>query len=434
MNFAGLIFIFIFILFIPKPAHALLPPDMIFSVGSSVVQFFSIAALVVGGVFSSIVYTGRRWLALSNKKVWLIISVIATIVLVAIAISYGLEVKRQQVSYLEHIALLESVKASLEQKIEESVPRTDYQQLIKRLNQKYPLPSPDSFVSTSSDSSNKRFLSDAVTIYGGATSTPFILEVDFNRIERGNGMFSHYTFLNGYYQNSFFSDYDAKYSDGTDLVTNRFVKSIEKKWASDSSPRDKYQTTVLLNGEPMEITISDIAGDFVTRNQPTYTQFQSVGTAEVKYRGQTFAAQALVESSYSSDYSKKIFFPGYKDVEATTHQFVLWDEDENFYLIDNSVVQSNTPEYPSHTWLLYKNKKEGTSKKSFEAEVETSKDNDGKISWQVRAPGFNNAVFTLASQVPFKQKEDERIRAIVSGTVTNASGTKAVGGVLHLVK
>ncbi len=55
----------------PAPAHALLPPDLIFSVGASVVQFFSIAAVVVGGLFSSFVFTFRRWLSLSLEKVLL---------------------------------------------------------------------------------------------------------------------------------------------------------------------------------------------------------------------------------------------------------------------------------------------------------------------------------------------------------------------------
>lgn len=434
MNLANLILLLIFVLLIPKSAHALLPPDMIFSVGSSVVQFFSIAALVVGGVFSSIVYTGRRWLALSDKKVWFVIGSFLTIVMVAIAVAYGLEIKKQQESYLEQISLLESINLNLEHKIDQSVSLEDYNFLLEMLSQENPLPLPETFISTSSDSENKRFFSDTITLYGGATSSPFILEVDFNRIERAHGLFSHYTFLNGYHNEIFFTDYDALYSTSTGLVVNRYIKNVQKQLASDLSPRDSYRVKVMLNGEPMEIEVSGLGGDFITRNQPTYTQYQSVGKAEVKYQGRTFIAQALLESSLSSDYSKQIFFPGYKDVDVITHQFVLWDEAENFYLIDDSNVRSDTPEYPSHTWLLYKNNQANEVKKSFESQIETNTDSEGRIRWRVTAPEFNDAVFTLTSLVPFKQKGDERIRAIVSGAVTDEDGTRKVGGVLHLVK
>lgn len=397
------ILLLIVIFAFPRPAFALLPPDIIFSVGTSVVQFFSVAALVVGGVFSSVVLATRKVFFLSKKKVWLLIIAIFSIVLLAIvAVSFA-EIKRQEEQYLSEISILRLANLNLTKQ-------------------------------NTSINNSKRYLDDHITIYSDNESLPFALELDFNRIEKSNGVFTHYTFLHGYIDGVLIDDYDEIMATSTELKKNYFVENIERSGAPDFSTRDTYQGRVLVNGEPLTFTITGLEGDFVTRNVPEYTRLQSVGEAEVSYKGKTFMAQTLVENAYSSDPSKYIFFPGYSEVEATTHQFILWDEDNNFYLIDSSELYSDTPQYPSHTWLLYKNAAEQSSRKSFEATIAVESDKTGAVFWSVQAPAFENASFSLSSPLPFLPTAGARVNTVVTGTVTDDKGTRTIGGGLHYIE
>lgn len=434
MNRPVYLLVLFFIFCLPKPAHALLPPDLIFSIGASVVQFFSIAAIVVGGLFSSIVFVARRWFVISTNKIWLTISIIFGIVAVSILIAYTVDLKKQEVGYEQEIKVLKLSNLNLEQKLGNSVPYIDYQTLQSLIEGDNPFMMPDIFPSTTSVSGyEKTFLSDTITLYEDGVDSPFTLEIDFNRIESKEGVFSHYTFINGYTGDTNFTYYDVTYSTTTGLLPNSYVKNIEKISSSDISPRDKYKGTVLLDGEPLTFFITGLEGDFITRHTPEYTRFQSVGTAEVAYRGRTFTAQALVENSHSYDASKYIFFPGHDMVDATTHQFILWDEDNNFYMIDNSDVRSIIAEYPSHTWLLYKNSDSLVNKKSFQSVILPKKNEGGMAGWHVTAREFSNASIDLLPLVLFKQ-EDGRMRVLVTGTVTDDQGSRSIGGVLHLIE
>ena len=432
----GTFFGFVFLVAVfPIQAHALLPPDLLFSVGSSVVQFFSIGAVVVGGVFSSIVFTGRRWFALSSGWAWLIVGIIFLLVVSAIAVVYVLELKDQAVQYRENISLLESANENFEKQLRLSVPLADYQNLLTLLSQNPSALMPVINISTTSVVGFERqFISDNIVLYSTESDEPLVLEIDFNRIEKSAGIHTHYTFMNGLVGDSTISDYDSVLSTTTKLQPNRFVKTIERLSEADGSTRDQYKGVVSVNGDLLSFFISGLKGDFITRNRPTYTQYQSVGEAKVTYKGKTFEAEALVEGAYSMDYSKEMFFPGYDTIDSTTYQFVLWDESDNFYMIDVSDVRSNTPEYPSHVWLLHKNEEGDFVRKSFEATINAEFDGEGRIYWKVTTPEFDNATLQLTPVTPFKQNSEDRIRAAVEGTITDDKGKRTIGGILHLVE
>ena len=148
--------------------------------------------------------------------------------------------------------------------------------------------------------------------------------------------------------------------------------------------------------QPLHFTITDIKGDFVTKNTPHYTRYQSTGIATIKFHGETFTANALVEGIHSIDFSESIFFDGSDLVDADTYQFVLWDEDDNFYMIDDSNVRSDTPKYPSHTWLLHKDKASGYTKKGFDSTITTTVLPDGtETNWKITTPDFNDGSINL---------------------------------------
>lgn len=420
--------IVLFVIFLglalPKPALAVLPPDIIFSVGSSVVQFFSVIILIIGGLFSSLIYAGRRWFHWSVKNTWPVV-VIFSIILIGVII-YAVNLKIQNNEYLNEIQLLELSNFNLQQKVGELLNGSKYLQ-NGQINPDWP-------IASSSSMTGQYFFSDNIILYGESETEPFLLEIDFNRIENSPSVFTHYTFISGNVGENSFNEYDSIYATTTELLPNRIVKSVTKQSASDLSPRDSYSVTILINNEPLSFTIRNLEGDFITRNRPSYTQFQSIGKAEVKFKGQTIEAQALVESVHSNDYKQYIFFPERESVDSTTHQFILWDEDNNFYLIDNSKVRSNHPQYQSHTWLLFKDSKGLGLKKSFVADIKTVTSEIGGVSWQITAPDLRNGNITLFPNIPFKQSDKDRTRTIVNGEINDENGIRKISGVLHLVE
>lgn len=423
------IVVFSLFLFIPLPALALLPPDVLFSVGTSVVQFFSISALLIAGMFSSFVIIIRKWLSLSWRKLLIIIGTIFFVTLVVITIVYMIELQKQRESYKNEIMILQSENASLQEVVESSVLLNDYQNLLKELRN-------DDFNNlytfSSSTQSRNHFFGDLLILYGKINNQPFALELDFNRLEKSSGVFSHYTFLDGNIGNNLFSDYDIRYSTSTELVTNNFINKIERVYANDLSSRDVYIGEVSVLGKPLTFRVENLQGDFVSRNRSSYMQYQSVGTAIVGYDGQESKVYAMVEGVFSVDYTKHLFFPNRNTVDAKTYQFMLWDKTGNFYLIDESQVFSVTPEYPSHTWVLYKNA-DGTMKKSFEATIKTLSSETGTISWVIEIPEIDTQLELIPTQ-PFKQTGNERFRSMVGGYVTSEYGKREIEGVAHLIE
>jgi hypothetical protein len=161
-----------------------------------------------------------------------------------------------------------------------------------------------------------------------------------------------------------------------------------------------------------------------------------VGVGMVTVGDRNIPVRALVEGIHSSDFSKQIFFEGNDKVEATTRQFVLWDEEDNFYMIDQSHVTSHTPEYPSHTWLLYKNATDGYTKKGFTSDVVAqSFMGRPETGWTITAPEFYDATIKL-SVVKYINDGDyqTRMRPIVQGTITDNDGTRTIRGFGFIIR
>lgn len=415
---------------VPRLTYALLPPDVIFNVGSQFVQMFSVVALVVTGLVTSIVIVGRQWFFLSLQHAWKIF--VGGFLIVMVAVGYIYYDQQQTVSgaSTEQLTQLKALNSALRSELEQRVPIEEYQRLLSayEASSEY-IPGFDPQSSSSQSVSRAHFTSDTITLYTDQLDEPFVLEIDLNRREDISGLYSQYTFLNGSWMGEAFSDYQLVYGSSTLPRPNDFMPVFNRTRAYDLSTRDSYDFELVVQGEIMSVSIHDIEGDFLTRNHPAYTRYQSAATALVKYRGQSFTAQALVESAYSDDYTKYIFFPEYSEVDATTHQFILWDDEGNLYMIDKSEVRSNTPAYPSHNWLLYKNARTGALKKSFSLELDSEGD-----QYIIEIYDFDQARIRLTQTTDFKNNDNERIRALVSGTIIDNSGVRTVSGVLHLVR
>ena len=390
----------------PNITYAILPPDIVISLGTQFVQVFALVSVFVGGTIGSLAVLGKRWLAFNVKTVMyglFLFSLLLLAILIALTIrhSYIVNLQNNQVVFLEE----------QNQLLQEGL----------------------SGVGTTTQYVEHSFFSDTITLYSDELPEPFVMEIDLNRKAFQLGQYEQYAFLDGSWDGTPFHNYTYLRTTSPTPQADDFIISFERQRFVDLSTRDSYTLTLQIKGDLMTVTIPQVVGDFVTRNDLAYTRIQSVARAEVAYRGETFTADALVESTYSNDYRQYIFFPEYDEVVTQTHQFILWDEVGNFYLIDDSDVTPFTPSYPSHTWLLHKDTRTDTTRKSFDATIRTQTSVDDIPAWTIQIPQFDLATFTLSPTHTFKD-ETNRKRMLVTGTVEDTNGTRSISGSLHLVQ
>jgi hypothetical protein len=382
------------LLVLPEIAYAVLPPDLVVSVGSQIAGFFSLLVAVLVSVFASIGVLYIGWYERFKKySVYIAFGLLSVVLL----LSNGL--------YLWHI----------NQMPVQEIPR-------------YPaLP----VATTTDDCISCAFYSESITLYVPDSANPLVAELDLNRRQEPDGQFTHYYFLNGVVDETTIDEYTQFSTHWYTLQSNSYLTNIKRTEAIDASVRDIYSGSIELpTGALVTFITEAVQGDFITRNKPEYTQFQSVVKAEVNLNGVAKTAYALVENLQSNNYRKRVFFTGMDSLQALTHQFVLWDEAGNFYMIDDSVVFSDTPAYPTHSWLLYKSATDNTTKKGFSTTITS----ESSGQWTALVPDFANGVIEVHATQEYKKDRDGRSRYVVFGTITDDTGTRSISGLLRLVR
>lgn len=426
MKYGVMIISCVYFLGLPHEVGAVLPPDVIFNIGSQFAQLFSTIALVVGGVTGSIIVILRTHVLFVKTYGWAILATVLVLMSLSIAGFYIMEGSQNKKAYEEQLRILTEQLASSTRMITVHATSTDAN----------PVSGTPETVWGTITGVQKIFNNDTIFLYGDDSGKPFYLEVDMNRKQMPNGLFEHYYYLVGVHDGVDVGKYHYSLSSTTTIVPTAFIQDIERKPFSDLSTREEYYGSVSLGDVPVSFEVHGIEGDFLTKNSPLYTRFESVGTGTVRFEGREISVHALVEKSYSDDFSKYVFFKGYDKLVALTRQFSLWDEAGNFYFSDQSNVTSNTPDYTSHTWLLHKNSAKGYTQKSFASEIIAHTIfGRPETTWSITAPDFNNARITL-SLVKYIDDGDTqtRKRALVQGEITDTEGTRMISGFVHIVE
>lgn len=386
----------------PYPAHAVLPPDVIMSVGTQAAGFLSFFAVLFGlvvGMLGVLFHVCGQYV--KRYSVYLAFATLA-LALVGFQVLYVMDIRQAHDLYQERITALRQGQA---------------QQLSD-----HPSPEP---IEGGVECENCEFYSDSIHLYIPGERAQ-VISLDLNRRRDQGDQFTHYYFLDGYVLGSPLDSYTSFKSEVATVKTNDFLREYAKVASQDTSVRDQFIGVIDLGAAPLSFAVGPTTGDFLTRNVPEYTQFQSVGTATIDLGEQKVLAYYLVETALSNDYTKRIFFAGYDTITAETHQFILWDDRGSFYLIDDTDVVSGPDAYQSHTWLLHKDGQSGLTKKSFRADVVTKEDG----TWVVSVPDFSRGIITVEQDVLYKA-EDGRTRMLVSGTISDSDGTRSISGVLH---
>ena len=243
-----------------------------------------------------------------------------------------------------------------------------------------------------------RFFSDELVLSGeDEDGEPISVVVYLARRESDDGFYYHNYDLDFYYDGEHREYKDAFRSASSAVDPDlKFFDAFENELFEDLSTRETYASEFDLEGRGVFVNVSGLVGDFITKNALEYTRYMSVGEAQVEIDGQMLELSAALEKIYSSDSSKYVYFDGFKELILNVNQFTIWDEDGNFYLIDNSEVFSDLEDYKSHSWVLYKDF-EGNMQKFFEAEVEF---HPGKESmWKVSLPDLDREITVMTDQV-----------------------------------
>ncbi|MEZ4195662.1 MAG: hypothetical protein R3B53_04740 [Candidatus Paceibacterota bacterium] len=342
--------ILLILITLPKPAMAVLPPDLIVSVGAQVGQFFAFISLFFVGMFGGLVYLVRNkltTLAPYSKYIWPTLAFLLGLLISSVYHNAQIDNDRNYLNYLE----------ILDNRIDKVIRNqlSEYQSI-------------EAVATTSQEAwsdmtDQKLFRSDTILLFGEVENDPFYLEIDMNRKQTANGDYLHYYFIEGTVSGQEVSGYQSSQSSSSIPQVGAYIKQMDKLRFSDLSTREEYLGTVTVEDVEVSFKVTDLIGDFITKNTPDYTRYQSVGQAVVAYGEKEYVVQAMVEGIHSNDFSESIFFNGSTQIKADTYQFALWDEANNFYLIDQSEVYTNSPKYKSHTWLLMKSHETGLTKK-----------------------------------------------------------------------
>jgi len=404
----------------PQTAFAVLPPDILFSVGSQVAQFFSLVAVVVGGIVGSVALYIRTHVSFAQPS--RLRTFLVSVVLVLCGIVIGvLLFENTRLSHL-YDELIETLSYTTEPQVSENI----------QVREGYLLSGTSSLPWDEGNPVPHRYFGDSLFFYGRDGDTPIYLEVDLNRKQIPTGQFLHYYFGVGFFGGKPYATRDVFYSSSSAPEAQVFLGNFERFTFSDLSTRRAYGGSVMFGNTTIPFTLRNLEGDFVTRDTLAYTRLESIGDGVLTLDGRDVPLLGMQESVYSNDYTESIFFPEAQTLSTDTYQFVLFDEIGNFYLIDQSQVTPESPQYASHTWVLYKEKETGYTKKAFEAVLTKDMRGEEEYGWTIRIPSLKSAHITLTSThlLPLVD-QPHRQRLLVEGRITDDQGERTIGGFLH---
>lgn len=362
------------ILFFLCPVHAfaVLPPDIIFSIGTQLWQIaVGVGALVVGSITALFPFFKSASQSLPRMRVTIL--------------SVGLSLVFCGLGYLIFIAATSR-----------DTPRVVTVQTA---------------TSTGYEYHGNRF----VFLGKKANGENILINIDMNRKELSGGLFAHYYI--GDVQNGAESLEISVMRDATtrevlpDLFFSQFVRILP----NDHSAREAYTLSFAMGGHAYTIETDMITGDYLIKNEPEYTKYIGVGTARGVVDGESVVFHAMMERIYSTDYRPTIFFDPEGKIQSETVQLVLWDVGGNFYLVDKSDVPGGVTGYATHFWGLQKDV-DGSTRRMFTGSAERTTSQNGPVEFSARFEliGRENSILLRLTQ-PFADEDDE---GYVEGAIT----------------
>ena len=375
---------------VPHNAYAVLPPDIIFNVGSQLYALFAgIGVIFFGGLLSIVPYIKDLFEKIQRGR-HILVPLLAFFFGISCALFY---------SFLNLTPVAPIV---------------------------YPPTTTSS--STEAIAHEYRFFSDQFVIVGKtADGEPLLIDLTLSRKEKKDSQFQHYysgNVLVGKRSDLLYKTRDVTQSAIlSDLLFSRFERHV----AADHSSREAYTLQFPFMGKTYTLVTEQLVSDFITKNEPDFTNYVSAGKGTISLDGKDLAVFVMHERTYSTDYRTSIFFAGSDTLKSKSIQMILWDAQSNFYLIDQSDVQGTSTAYASHMWALTKDTN-GFARKAFDGSV-TEENEGGVIGFSALIPSFDNARILVKLTHPISTKKTE---GWVEGTIQNTHGTVPLVGLGYL--
>ena len=374
--------VFIACMCIPSRAFAVLPPDIIFSVGTQLWQIVvGIGALLLGSFTAIFPFLKNLFSVPTRMRV--------------VLLSLGLCIFFGGVGYLIYVSAFP------------------------------PLPASNVAMETAS-STHHEFHSNRFVFLGNRSDgQPVLVNMDINRKELADGSgYVHYYFGNIVYGTTSFQFSEERNSPTREVLPDLFFTSFVRTLPPDHSAREAYTLSFQSGGLQFQFATEMITSEFLIKNEPEYSAYIGAGKATGVVDGETIVFHAMVERIYSTDYRPTVFFDPEGKLRSESVQLVLWDEAGNFTLVDESRVGAYSPAYASHFWGLGRTP-EGVLRRYF--------DGVSTFSTLNSAPHFQTTMGTtsaaqtidLSLTQPFLWLPDE---GYVDGTITDQLGVRYIHG------
>lgn len=371
---------------LPSTVFAVLPPDIIFSLGTQLWQVVvGVGALVVGSVTALFPFMRSATYRVPRQRVLLMV-IGSAIVL----------------SGLAYFIYLIAIKIPV---------------------RNVPPPQPAMAVISAATSTHE-FHSDRFVFSGQyANGAPILVDLIVNRKGLDDGSFVHYYLLNLIDKKIAKKIYSERTVAGHEVLSDLFFTQFARATSTDHSARDSYEMTFQQSGKTFHIRTGELSADFMTKNEPEYTAYVSVGTSTLLFGNESVALHVMHERVYSSDYRKTIFFDGSDTLPSETIQLVFWDELGNFYLVDHSLVKASSSAYSTHFWALMKDG-DGYVKRAYRGDARAIH-TATSTHFLAAVPDFQQATFSLDLKQPFSEEQE---KGLVSGAVEDALGLRMLSG------
>lgn len=371
--------VLLILLLLPSPAHAVLPPDIIFSVTSTLTQSFVAISVILSGMWLSL----STYMRANSFRFWIVQVCIAAILIGGIV---SIFLFSQQEPPRTHVSVPH---------VQEGV-RPEMSAL-------------------------------RIVLIGKNTAEPLAVEFDLNvREKEASFEFYHYAaFVSG---TRTYSAYTAGTTNALTIAPVGYLHTLEVTRAPDLSARYSIDLSAVIEEQRIDARIKNLSGDFLEKNTPLYFKEASIGTAELQVNGVSVDANVFVSPVYSRDYTKQVYFEGFNDVRGLATQFIVFDTEGNAYVVDRSDVTNPVPAYTSHQWVLLK-RIDGAAYKGFRATVQGNALNEKSTAWEVTSL---DVPFTLSLSSGTRYAGELHGRT-VSGTVKRADGSVVpVVGIAHI--
>ena len=366
-------YVFLLIAFfaLPRSVFAVLPPDILFSVGTQLWQIVAgVGALIVGSLAALFPFLRNvSWPNLPRRSVF---------------ISAGVFIVLLSVGYLTYTLSLHK--------------ESDAPPLL-------------GIVGTTT---GYEFHANKFVLLGEtARGERVLVDLDMNRKELSGGECIHYYFANVIVGTTTKSVY-AEETLPMPLLSERFFFSeFLRTLPPDHSAREQYAFTFTLDGRVYKVNTEMLTADFLLKNEPEYTAYVGVGKAEGSIDGEPVDFRVMSERIYSNDYRVSVFFDPEGNLKSESVQLVLWDEKGDFYMIDRSHVEENFPAYASHIWGLTKNST-GEMERYFEGDATMVNEEERRLFHATLGAKDSSRKFELSLEEEFGNSYSE---GLVRGTV-----------------